>query len=281
MGPVEVSLAGRCIRSPCPSHGSFSASFCTIQASTAITGHAWDWGWDSCPLGLLPLPPTASSTLVASAGTTANRLRWNPFLLWVCTYTSMRSLLLLAVFPTLLFVRRRALHPQPLPKSSLHCHHWTCLGLGQLPPWPTTVAIEPPTASSTDCHFKLAGFRGGHVSSVRDDNAVVRLLELQMPSIVVLCLGGSDVYGSLEPVLTVAGRYICSPCPSHGSFSANFCTIRASTAITGHALITNAFGAGIDLAVFDTVDIIAVERLMLAVIKLLKGYKEQCVTAEA
>ena len=32
---------------------------------------------------------------------------------------------------------------------------------------------------------------------------------------------------------------------------------------------------------FDTVDIIAVKRLMLAVIKLLKGYKEQCVTAEA
>ena len=55
----------------------------------------------------------------------------------------------------------------------------------------------------TDCHFKLAGFRGGHVSSVRDDNAVVRLLELQMPSIVVLCLGGNDVYGSQEPVLTV------------------------------------------------------------------------------
>ena len=55
----------------------------------------------------------------------------------------------------------------------------------------------------TDCHFKLAGFRGGHVSSVRDDNAVVRLLELQMPSIIVLCLGGNDVYGSLEPVLTV------------------------------------------------------------------------------
>ncbi|KAK2171535.1 hypothetical protein NP493_1056g01005 [Ridgeia piscesae] len=92
----------------------------------------------------------------------------------------------------------------------------------------------------TDCHFKFAGFRGGHVSSVRDDSAVDRLLELQMPNIAVLCLGGNDVYGSLEPVLTVETWLW-----------------------------------------FDTVDIIAVKRLMLAVIKLLKGYKEQCVTAEA
>ncbi|KAK2171537.1 hypothetical protein NP493_1056g01015 [Ridgeia piscesae] len=99
---------------------------------------------------------------------------------------------------------------------------------------------EPVLTVGTDCHFKLAGFRGGHVSSVRDDNAVVRLLELQMPSIIVLCLGGNDVYGSLEPVLTVE-TWLWS----------------------------------------DTVDIIAVKRLMLVVIKLLKGYKDQCVTAEA
>ncbi|KAK2158207.1 hypothetical protein NP493_1814g00032 [Ridgeia piscesae] len=55
----------------------------------------------------------------------------------------------------------------------------------------------------TDCHFKFAGFRGGSVSSVRDDGAVDRLLDLQMPAIVVLCLGGNDVYGSPESVLTV------------------------------------------------------------------------------
>ena len=58
----------------------------------------------------------------------------------------------------------------------------------------------------TDCHFKFAGFRGGSVSSVRDDGAVDRLLDLQMPAIVVLCLGGNDVYGSPESVLTVGMR---------------------------------------------------------------------------
>ncbi|KAK2171534.1 hypothetical protein NP493_1056g01004 [Ridgeia piscesae] len=57
--------------------------------------------------------------------------------------------------------------------------------------------------NGTDCHFKFAGFRGGYVSSLCDDSVVDRLLELQMPSIVVLCLGGNDVYGTQEPVLTV------------------------------------------------------------------------------
>ena len=58
----------------------------------------------------------------------------------------------------------------------------------------------------TDCHFKFAGYRGGIVSSVRDDADVLRLLDLHRPAIVVLCLSGNDVYGSRESVLTVGMR---------------------------------------------------------------------------
>ena len=61
-------------------------------------------------------------------------------------------------------------------------------------------------AIGTDCHFKFAGYRGGIVSSVRDDADVLRLLDLHMPAIVVLCLAGNDVYGSRESVLTVGMR---------------------------------------------------------------------------
>ena len=35
----------------------------------------------------------------------------------------------------------------------------------------------------TDCQFKFAGYRGGIVSSVRDDADVLRLLDLNMPAI--------------------------------------------------------------------------------------------------
>ena len=42
--------------------------------------------------------------------------------------------------------------------------------------------------------------------SVCDDGVVYRLLALEMPTIVVLCLSGNNIYGSMAYVLTVGMR---------------------------------------------------------------------------
>lgn len=58
----------------------------------------------------------------------------------------------------------------------------------------------------TDCRFRFAGFRGGNVASVSDDRAVAQLLELELPRIVIISLGGNDVYSGREHVLKVGMR---------------------------------------------------------------------------